>query len=162
MTNVTPHPSAAVRHPLCDSDDLAFDLALGYFGEPDLCLKHAIDLETLNQIRADEGFQRLVLEAAHHVDERGDAFRLKARRHMDDMIESVREIADDEKSGRGVRLQAISMLSKYAGYEEGEKAGTGVTLQIRTNLDMGNAKAKSGGAYTLTADMSADDGSDLL
>lgn len=162
MSNVTKHPASDGRHPLCDSDDLAFELALGYFGIEDICLKFGIQPEDLSAIQKDPGFQALVLDALRIVDERGDAFRLQARKHMDGMLDTLTALANDEKTGRAVRLQAISMLAKYAGYEEGEKAASGVTLQIKTNLDVGKAKAGAGGSYVIEASPVTDDGEDLL
>lgn len=165
MGSITALP-AGDRHPLCDSEDLAADVALGYFDEDAICLRYAIDVATLAKIGKDAAFRRLALDALRRQDEAGDAFRLAARRRMDGMLDVLQGIAKDAKASKSTRIQAVALLGKYAGHESAEAGSAGVVLQIRTNLDVGRANAGSG-TYTLIAAAGEqpgepDDGGDLL
>ena len=149
MTDPTRLP-AANRHALCDSEDLAFEMALGYFSDDALCLKFGIDLETLDAVKVDRAFRVLLLEQSRKIDERGDGFRLEARRHMEEMLQALADIASDGDTAKGSRMKAIELLGKYAGYEDTSENTAGVMLEIRTNLDVGGAKTTAG-TYTVTA-----------
>lgn len=161
MGSVTSHPASADRHPLCDSEDLAGEVALGYFDDDAICLKFGIDADTLLAIGRDTGFRRLVLDAMRRQDEGGEAFRMEARRRMEGMLDVLEDIARDDKAGKATRIQAATAIGKYAGHEGSREDGAGVTLQIRTNLAVGKPDAGDG-SYTLTARPDSDTGGDLI
>lgn len=164
MSNV--HALPSTRHPLTDSDDLAFEIVLGYFSREAICLKFGIDDDTLATLEDDPGFRVKLLDQSRKIDERGDGFRLQARQHIEDSLASLKAMANDKDAAKGVRMKAIELLAKYAGYDGESGAAAGITLQIKTNLDVGGS-ALSGNSYVITAQPpkasgEGDDPSDLL
>jgi len=146
---------------LTQDTDLAFELALGYFSHDAICLRYGLTLAELEDIAADPGFQILLQDQQRKVDERGDSFRLRARRYAEGVLKQLREIATSQDTSDGLKIKAIDALCRYAGYDGDDQPVAGVQLQIVTNLEVGRATA--GNSYVIEArSMAQDSGEDLL
>lgn len=141
-------------------DELAFELALGYFNHDAICLRYGLTRAQLNEIAGTDDFQVRLNDQQRKIDERGDKFRLVARRYAEGVLKQLREIAIDPDVAHGTKIKAIDALCRYAGYEGDEQPVSGVQLQIVTNLEVGRATA--GNSYIIESRPVADDAEDLI
>lgn len=136
--------------------DLAFEVALGYYTSADLCVQYDISEAQFERLREMTSFQRTVKSYRREIDDEGIAFRLRARKLAEAVLEELSSIAFDERLEPKDRLQAMTMLCRYAGFEAKEqKTETGVKLIINTNLSLGEGAAGPQG-YTLEVPISDD------
>lgn len=129
--------------------DLAFEVALGYYTSADLCVQYDVTEAQFERLREMTSFQRAVKAYRREIDDEGIAFRLRARKLAEAVLEELSGIAFDERLEPKDRLQAMTMLCRYAGFETKEqKTDTGVRLIINTNLSLGEGAAGPQG-YTI-------------
>lgn len=117
---------------------LAFEVALEYFTPEDLQLKFDLTPEKYQAITTMPAFRRAVNDYAREINDEGVAFRLRARKAAEDILDELHAMAFDQRLEAKDRLKAMEMMCRYAGFEsQRQEDGSGVKLQIVTNLSMG-------------------------
>lgn len=117
-----------------DLERLAYDVALAYDTEDDICLQHDIPPETLQTIKANPVFRQAVLVAERDITETGKEFRLKARKLSSLVLEELSAIALDDRAAHNDRINAIKELTRLAGYQKDAETNTGNAFQVNINL----------------------------
>lgn len=117
-----------------DLQRLAYDVALEYDTDDDICLQHGIHRATLQTIKANPVFRQAVLTAERDITETGKEFKLKARKLSSLVLEELSHIAMAEDASHSDRINAIKELTKLAGYGKEEGAGAGNAFQVNINL----------------------------
>lgn len=121
--------------------ELAFEVALGYFTPEELRTKFDLSESHLAHIQGLPAFKKAVGDYRREIDDEGIAFRLRARKAAEDIIEELYAMAFTQTIDAKDRLKAMEMLCKYAGFETAKTEGSdGVKLQIYTNLNFGGAE----------------------
>ena len=127
---------------------LAFEVALGYYPPEDLCLAFDLQPAEFEQLQSERAFQKSVKAYEREVDDEGTAFRLKARRYAEASLSHLKSIIDDSDEDSSVRVKAIELLNRLAGTDkQKEKAEGGTKLIINTNLSIESQR----GVYTIEA-----------
>lgn len=128
--------------------ELAFEVALGYFTPEDLQLKYDLTPDQYAHVTALPSFRKASADYRREIDDEGIAFKLRARKAAEDILEELHAMAFDQRLDAKDRLKAMEMVCKYAGFEaQRVDDGGGVKLQIFTNLDLNGAS--SGQTYTI-------------
>ena len=129
-------------------EEMAFEVALGYFTPEDLQLKYDLTESHYNHITTLPAFKKATADYRREIDDEGIAFRLRARKCAEDILEELYSMAFDQTLDAKDRLKAMEMMCKYAGFETHKQEGDGgVKLQIFTNLNLnGNAPQQT---YTI-------------
>lgn len=127
--------------------ELAFEVALGYFAPEDLQLKYDLTPAQYAHVTSLPAFRKASADYRREIDDEGIAFRLRARKAAEDVLAELHAMAFDQRVDARDRLKAMEMLCKYAGFESRREEGDGgIKLQIVTNLDMGSAPSRT---YTI-------------
>jgi len=152
-------PAIIDQKPAFVTDDnpvarLAYEVALQYFSEDDLCLRFHMDPETLAALKRNREFQRAVAAFRREIDEAGTEFRIKARKLASETLPVLGAIAVDPMSEPSDRIAAIKELARYAGYAKNE-VDIRQTVSIEQAIDVIDAVETT---YTKkTVDMPADE-----
>lgn len=117
-----------------DLQKLAFDVALAYDTDEDICLQHNIPVQTLQTIKANPVFRQAVLAAEREITETGKEFKLKARKLASEVLEELANIALEPDAAHADRISAIKELTRLAGYQKDTDANTGNSFQVQINL----------------------------
>lgn len=113
--------------------DLAFEVALGYFAPEELVLKFEISEAQLDTIQKHPAFKRAVKDYRRQIDDEGDAFRLRAKKSAELALEVPNRIAHDDLVDPATRLKAVDQIVQYAGWgKKDDKDSSGVTINIKT------------------------------
>jgi hypothetical protein len=117
--------------------ELAFEVALEYFPPEDLQLKFELTPSHFLHITSMPDFKRAVAAYRREIDDEGIAFRLRARKAAEGVLEEMYSMCFDQTLKAQDRLKAMEMLCKYAGFEtQKQNSDGGVKLQIFTNLSL--------------------------
>lgn len=118
--------------------ELAFEVALGYFTPEDLQLKYDLSPEQYDRVTNLPAFRRASADYRREIDDEGIAFKLRARKAAEDILDELHHMAFNQVLDAKDRLKAMEMLCRYAGFEtQKQEDGNGVKLQIVTNLALG-------------------------
>jgi hypothetical protein len=130
--------------------ELAFEMALGYFSPEDLQIRFGLDDATFQKIQTDAAFKRSVLSYKKEIDDEGIAFKLRARKAAELVLEELTVIAFDAATDTSDRLKAMEMLARYAGFDMKNQKGEdgGVRVIIQTNLGL-SSPLEGRGEYTI-------------
>lgn len=116
-----------------DLTKLAFDIALGYNEEEDVCLQYNVTPATLEALRLNPEFRKAVIVAEREITEAGTEFKLKARKLSSLVLDELSTIALSEYATHNDRINAIKELTKLAGYAK-EDSAPGTAFQVNINL----------------------------
>lgn len=127
---------------------LAFEVALGYFTPQELQTKFQLTPEAYSKITELDAFRRAEADYRREIDDEGIAFRLRARKSAEQVLEELYAMAFDRTIAAKDRLKAMEMMCRYAGFESQAKDGDsgGLKLQIYTNLNLNREQESS---YTI-------------
>ncbi len=153
-------------HELVSSDDLAYEITLGFFGDDDICLRYGIRHADLSDIKASPIFMVKCQDAAKQISDAGDDFKVQAQKYAMNGLHQLNEIARDtihcaETVGDGEvrvpvplgqRMRADELIARYAGYDKKVNAldAGGMKLVLQTNLGLGPLTPQD--TYTITAE----------
>lgn len=137
--DATNHPPLPQRHTENWVQNLAFEVALGYFTPEELQTKFGLTPEAYQQITSMVDFRRAEADYRREIDDEGIAFRLRARKAAEEILSEMYAMAFDQTLDAKDRLRAMELMCKYAGFDanKAEGEGGGVKLQIYTNLNLG-------------------------
>lgn len=116
-----------------DLPKLAFDMALGYDSEEDVCLTHNVSPETLEALKLNPEFRKAILVSEREITESGKEFKLKARKLSSIVLDELSAIALSEYATHNDRINAIKELTRLAGYAK-EDSGPSSAFQVNINL----------------------------
>jgi len=129
-------------------EEMAFEVALGYFTPEDLQLKYELSPAHYDHIVGLPAFRKATADYRREIDDEGIAFRLRARKAAEEVLDEIYAAAFDRTEDLKDRLKAAEMLCKYAGFETAKADGEGgVKLQIFTNLSLNGSSPQQ--TYTI-------------
>lgn len=129
-------------------EELAFEVALEYFAPEDLQLKFELSPQRYQRITSVPEFKRAVADYRREIDDEGIAFKLRARKCAELMLEEIHEMAFDQRVDAKTRLEAMKTMCHYAGYDmKTAEDGGGIKVQIISNLSLNDQNPQ--GVYTI-------------
>lgn len=128
-------------------EELAFEVALGYFTPEELQLKYDMTPVQYEHVTKLPAFRKAEADYRREIDDEGIAFKLRARRAAEDILTELYAISFNQNIDAKDRLKAMEMLCRYAGFETAKSEdGGGVKLQIYTNLSLNDSPKQT---YTI-------------
>lgn len=149
------------------AEQMAFDVACGFFNDDQLCRRYGLSLDQLNAVKQQPGFLAIQDEQDRLLRDDGSEFLVKAKGYAGDALDSLWLLARRARS-ETVRQKAAVSLLEYARVPTGREVATGgsggPTIVINTNLGL-NQEPK--GTYVAEvkpamAQRVADDNGDLV
>lgn len=138
--------------PVSVAEEMAKDVAVGFFDEEQLCRRYALSAKQLSAIASQPAFLRQVDEQKKRLEEDGADFKLAAREEAVDMLRMLSALAKSDGVAGLTRVKAAKEVITAAGFDylrpQKEGGQTVVPIQINTNLSMGQ---QPGGTYTIEA-----------
>jgi len=117
-------------------EKLAFELALGYYPPEDLAPMFDLSMAQLQSVQSDPAFDKLVKHHRREIEKGGDAFKLKARKFADILLDELFTIATDPLTSPTERRQCIEAVCRYAGFDKQQQAeGGGQQFQVNIQLN---------------------------
>lgn len=133
------------------AEQLALDVATGYFNAHQLCVRYDLTLSQLAGIRKQPAFQKELMEVRRLLDDGGDQFVVKARRKAERALELLSSDLDNEEATIGQKQRAAVEIIEIAGLKKKKEEGEGgFRLTINTNLALGGPQ-EAKGVYVLEA-----------
>lgn len=140
---------------LAQSDDLAHELALGFFPENVICFRHGVTAAELARLKGDAMFLRKLQDAQLSIAKSGDSFQLMAAEQARSVLGAIAAIAKDPDCSANQRTKAAELLGKWAGYEKDQTMNVGaMQIVLATNLEMGRLETIDGSYEVVSNDPS--------
>lgn len=134
--------------------DLAYEIALQYFPDEVLQFRHGISATQLSDLKQTPELRRLVQDEQKSIAANGEAFRLRAAAHANEVLDELSRVAKDPDVAIGARLKASELITQWAGAgyggNAGAIAGAGMQVNLVTNLSLTGIQP-TGGVYEVTA-----------
>lgn len=133
------------------AEQLAFDVACGFFNDEQLCVRYGLALDVLEDIKQQGPFLALVDENRRLLEDDGSEFLIKAKKYAGDALDVLHDLANDEDMSGTVRQKSAVSLLEYARVRTGSKVEEGnkvAPIIINTNLNLGTEKK---GVYRIEA-----------
>lgn len=134
------------------SEQLALDVAAGYFNDQQLCVRFDLSLAQLTAIKRQPAFQKELMEVRRILEDGGEQFVYQARRKAARALELLSDDMDNEEATVGQKQRAAVEIIEIAGLKKrkDEGDGGGLKLTINTNLALGG-REETKGVYVLEA-----------
>lgn len=118
--------------------DLAFEVALGYYSPDDLRAQFELQPDEYRDITESPAFRRVEMACRREIDEQGKQFKVLARKLATETLPELGAIALDPQASHADRISAINALAKF-GHLHTEEKGAGGNTAFVVNLNLGDA-----------------------
>lgn len=132
------------------ANELAFDVAAGFFDDRQLCVRYSLSPAQLKEVQESEQFLVMCDEHKRMLDDGGSDIRVYAREQSRLVVDTLVSMLVNDSTFAMARIKAAQMLLDVAGVkmQKPGDTGGGIQLVINTNLALG---AQPGNVYTLEA-----------
>lgn len=127
-------------------DELAFEVALGYYTPEELSVQYDLSPAKLQFVQENPLFQRAVQKYRREIDESGQEFKFKARKLASILLPEVAAIAADETASHSDRIKAFAELARMAGYGKEDPTPQG-NQAFQVNISFSGAAAPASVQY---------------
>lgn len=130
--------------------ELAFEQALGYYSPEELRTRFDLTEEQYRVVTENDAFKKTMLSYKKEIDDEGIAFKLRARKAAELVLEELTTIAFDTLQDASDRIKAIEKICEYAGLgaKQQKDGDGGIRVVIQTNLGL-SSPIEGRGEYTI-------------
>ncbi len=134
------------------AEQLALDIAQGFFTDAQLCLRHDLTITQLEAVRDLPEFKKHLLEVDRVLNDGGEQFVHKARTHAARALDKLAKCLDNEEATVSLQMRAAAEIIEIAGLKrKNDDTGSGFKLTINTNLALGGVDTGKKGVYVIEA-----------